>query len=121
MSVPGERWESTGRLPRRFAPRNDVEVWRLAANIPGALLTYILNLFDLAFTLYALYHGGQELNPLLQSVPLMIVYKVVILGALLGWLESRPERVARWGLRACAAVSGAVVLWHVCNLAAVVA
>ena len=79
-------------------------------------LAYGLNLLDLLFTLHALDNGAMELNPLMRSVPLMIVYKVVILGALLGWLERRCDRLSRFGLRACAAVYGAVDIWHIFNI-----
>lgn len=80
------------------------------------MTAYILNLFDLAFTLYALSHGAYELNPLMRSIPLMIVYKVVIMVALLRWLERRCDRLSRFGIKACAAAYGAVDLWHVFNL-----
>ena len=46
------------------------------------MTAYTLNLLDLAFTLYALAHGGVELNPLMRCVPIMIAYKTVIVGAL---------------------------------------
>lgn len=82
------------------------------------MTAYILNLLDLAFTLHALGHGAVELNPLMRCVPLMIVYKTVILGALLGWLARRCDKLSRFGLRACTAAYGAVVLWHILNLAA---
>ena len=46
------------------------------------MTAYLLNLTDLAFTLHALSHGAVELNPLMRSVPVMIAYKVVGVGAL---------------------------------------
>lgn len=80
---------------------------------------YILNLLDLAFTLHALGHGAVELNPAMQSVPVMIVSKVVIVGVLCWWLESRQERLARIGLRICTAVFAAADMWHILNLAVI--
>lgn len=73
---------------------------------------YTLNLLDLCCTLYALNHGSRELNPLMQSVPLMAAYKVIIVGLLLRWLRSRPERIARLGLTLCTAVYAAVCIYH---------
>ena len=81
------------------------------------MTAYLLNLLDLAFTLYALSHGAKELNPLMRDVPTMIAYKVILVGALLGWLDSREERVARFGMILCAAVFAAVNVWHIVNLA----
>lgn len=78
---------------------------------------YILNLIDLAFTLYALGHGAAELNPLMQSVPLMIAYKVVVVGALCWWLARRREPFARVGLRIAAIAFSAVDLFHIANIA----
>lgn len=77
---------------------------------------YILNLFDLIFTLYALSHGAEELNPLMRCVPIMIIYKVIVVGALIRWMDKRSEPIARYGLWAITAVYGAVVLWHIYNI-----
>lgn len=77
------------------------------------MTAYTLNLLDLAFTLHALGHGAVELNPLLRCVPLMIVYKVVILGALLGWLGKREDKPARIGLGICTAAFAAVDIYHI--------
>ena len=77
---------------------------------------YALNLLDLAFTLHALRHGGVELNPLMQCVPLQIIYKVFVVGALCWWLSRRTERAARVGLGVCTAVFAAVNVWHIWNL-----
>lgn len=73
---------------------------------------YGLNLIDLACTLHALANGGVELNPLMRSVPVMVVYKTVVVGALLGWLGTRAERMAKTGLRLCTAVYGALAAYH---------
>lgn len=80
------------------------------------MTAYILNLFDLAFSLHAIRNGATELNPLLQSVPVMVVWKVVGVGVLCWWLSNRPEKIARCGLRICAAVFAAVDIWHAFNL-----
>lgn len=51
------------------------------------MMAYALNIADLALTLYALRIGAQELNPLMQSVPVMVAYKVIVVGGLCWWLE----------------------------------
>ena len=79
-------------------------------------MTYALNLLDLLFTLHALSHGAVELNPLLRCVPIMIAYKVIIVGALLWWLEKRKERVALIGRHFITAAYLAVVVWHIYNI-----
>ena len=85
------------------------------------MTAYILNLIDLCFTLHAIQNGATELNPLLHSVPLMVAWKGVGVGLLCWWLSTRPEKLARWGLRVCAAVFAAVNVWHIVNLVAVYA
>lgn len=82
------------------------------------MTAYILNLFDLACTLYALSIGCTELNPLMQSVPIMVIFKAAIVGALCWWLSKRKEPLARWGLWLCTAVYAVVDLWHIINIAA---
>lgn len=79
-------------------------------------MTYPLNLLDLALTLYALSLGCTEQNPLMQSVPMMVFYKVIIVGGLLRWLSRRQERVARIGLNICAAVYAVLAVYHVMGL-----
>lgn len=76
------------------------------------MIPYILNLFDLFCTLYALNLGASELNPLMQNIPVMIVSKVVIVGILCWWLSHRPERIARIGLWVCTAFYAALAVWH---------
>lgn len=63
------------------------------------MIAYILNLIDLILSLYAIQHGGVELNPLMQNPVVMILYKVVATWFLLRWLSKRTEPVAVWGLR----------------------
>ena len=75
-------------------------------------MTYPLNLLDLAATLYALRIGAQELNPLMQSVPVMVAYKVIVVGGLVWWLSHRPERIARIGLNFCTDVYGGLCIYH---------
>lgn len=80
------------------------------------MTVYLLNLLDLICTLWALRHGVIEMNPLMRSVTVMVVYKVIIVGALLWWLSTRRERAARYALCAAAAIYGAVCLWHAVGL-----
>ena len=79
-------------------------------------IIYVLNLFDLACTLYALSIGATELNPLMRCVPVLVVYKLVVVGALLWWLSTRRERAARYALYVAAAVYGAVDVYHMINI-----
>ena len=81
------------------------------------MTAYLLNLFDLAFTLYALSHGARELNPLMQSVPIMIAYKVFVIGAICWVLHRlREYRLARFGLKFATALFAVVNLWHIFNI-----
>jgi hypothetical protein len=80
------------------------------------MTAYLLNLADLAFTLYALCHGAYEMNPLMRNIPFQCFYKAVLVGALLWWLSKRQERLARFGIAALAAVFAAVDLWHIVNI-----
>lgn len=80
------------------------------------MILYLLNLLDLLFTLHALRHGAVELNPLMQCVPVMAVYKLAVMALLLWWLSRRPERLARYALTGAAALYGAVDAYHLLNL-----
>lgn len=80
------------------------------------MAAYILNLFDLLFTLHALSHGAVELNPLMRSVPIMIFSKIFLVGALLWWLSKRDEPIAKKGLWIVTAYFGVIVLWHIDNI-----
>jgi hypothetical protein len=80
------------------------------------MTAYLLNLADLAFTLYALCHGAYELNPLMRNIPFQCFYKAVLVGVLLWWLSTRQERLARFGKKALAAVFAAVDVWHIVNI-----
>ena len=80
------------------------------------MTAYLLNLIDLFFTLYALEHGAVEANPLMQSVPIMIAYKVIVVGILCWWLHKQNSSAARLGLCVCAAVFAVVNIWHIFNL-----
>lgn len=76
---------------------------------------YLLNLADLFFTLHALSHGAVELNPLMQNIPFMIFYKTVIIGLLCWWLRKRIN------LLPLTAVFAVVNVWHIINIAEVLA
>ena len=80
------------------------------------MIVYILNLIDLACTLYAISIGATELNPLMRSVTVMVGYKVIIVGALLWWLSRQRERAARYALYVAAVVYGAVDVYHIINI-----
>lgn len=80
------------------------------------MIAYTLNLLDLFCTLWALRHGAVELNPLMQSIPLMVGYKVIIVWALLRWLSHQREQAARYALCVATVVYGAVCLWHAIGL-----
>lgn len=74
-------------------------------------MTYLLNILDLIFTLHAINNGGVELNPLMQSVPFMIFYKIIVIGALLLWLKKR-----KVNLMPITVVYAAVNMWHIYNI-----
>ena len=76
------------------------------------VLLYALNLIDLACTLMALRIGTVELNPLMAPVPVMVVYKLVIVGLLTAWLSRRREWIARLGLWVCTAVYAGIAVYH---------
>ena len=76
------------------------------------MIAYILNLMDLACTLCAMSIGCMERNPLLQSIPVMVAYKVVIVGGLCWWLSTRQEPIARVGIILCAALYGGICIYH---------
>ena len=80
------------------------------------IAAYVLNLADLLCTLYAQSIGCTELNPLMQSVTVLVAYKIIIVGGLLWWLSGRPERAARKGLKICTAVYAALAVYHVVGL-----
>lgn len=77
---------------------------------------YVLNIFDLACTLYAISIGANELNPLMQSVTVLVAYKIIIVGGLLWWLSTRRERAARYALYVAAVVYCAVDVYHIINI-----
>lgn len=80
------------------------------------MIAYVLNLLDLFCTLWALRHGAVELNPLMQSVTVMVGYKVIIVWVLLWWLSTRKERAARYALFLVTALYGAVDVYHIINI-----
>lgn len=76
------------------------------------MLLYALNLIDLACSLYAINIGAVELNPLMASVPVMVVYKLAVVGLLAAWLSRRREKLARIGLQLCTAVYAVLACYH---------
>ena len=80
------------------------------------MTAYTLNLLDLAFTLHALSRGAVEANPLMRCVPLMIAYKVIVIGILCAWLYKQNSSTSRLGLKLCAAVFACVNIWHIINI-----
>ena len=73
---------------------------------------YVLNLFDLFCTLNVMRLGVREGNPFMRSLPVMIFHKVVTVGVLLWWISTRPEQIAKKGLRACAATYAVLAAYH---------
>lgn len=75
-----------------------------------------LNWLDLICTLWALRRGCVELNPLMQSVTMMLWYKGAVVPLFALWLKHCGTREARRGLALCAIVYGAVCVWHAVGL-----
>ena len=78
---------------------------------------YLLNLADLLFTLHAVSHGGTELNPLMQNIPFMVVYKTIVVGALCWWLHHFRGATKMAGIleKVATAAYAAVNAWHIWN------
>lgn len=82
------------------------------------IITYILSLLDLAFTLYLQYRLGDiETNPfgraLLENTFLAIAYKVVIVGAALIVIYSAQNKFADVMSWVLLAVFGALTIYHI--------
>jgi hypothetical protein len=77
------------------------------------MIPYLLNIADLAFTLYARKLGVPELNPLMMSVPVMVFHKVVVIGLLCWWLSYKQEKSA---LTLITVAYATVVVWHIINI-----
>lgn len=77
------------------------------------MTAYLLNLLDLAFTLHALECGAVEANPLMRCVPVMIFYKIIVIGALCAWLHKQGAKTA---LCICSIIYAAVNVWHLINI-----
>ena len=75
-----------------------------------------LNWLDLICTLWALRLGCVELNPLMQSVTVMLWHKAAAIPALVLWLKHCGTRESRRGLALCAGVYGSVCVWHAVGL-----
>lgn len=82
------------------------------------MTAYILNLFDLFFTLFALSHGAVELNPLMRNIPVMVVSKTIFVGLLIWWLRGRKEKIAKVSLWIVTVYFAIINAWHIWNLAA---
>ena len=80
------------------------------------MIAYLLNLIDLACTMYALRIGATELNPLMTPVPVLMVYKIVVVGVLLWWLSRQRGRLVRVGLNICTVVYATLDLYHLISL-----
>lgn len=78
----------------------------------GAVTAYLLNLADILFTIHAVSNRAVEANPLMQSIPVMVVYKTIVVGALLWWLS----RHSKTGIRLVALAYAAVDVWHIINI-----
>lgn len=77
------------------------------------MIAYLLNLADLAFSVYAIRNGSTELNPLMQNPTVMILYKVIAMGFLLWWLSKHKERIAVLGMRLIGIVYLIIDLYHI--------
>lgn len=77
---------------------------------------YPLNLLDLLFTLYAIHLGIPEANPFMRCVPVMVLYKVVIVGVACWWLSKREEPIARYGLKVCTVLYAVLCFYHAINI-----
>ena len=80
------------------------------------MTAYTLNLLDLAFTLHALERGAVEANPLMRSIPVMIAYKVIVIGVLCWWLKKQNSSISKVGLWVCTAVFLCINIYHIINL-----
>lgn len=77
------------------------------------MIAYLLNLIDLAFSVYAIQNGSTELNPLMQNPIVMILYKIIAIGFLLSWLSKRKEHIAVLGMRLIIVVYLIIDLYHI--------
>lgn len=76
------------------------------------MIVYILNLIDLMCTLYVINIGVPELNPLMQNIPFMIFYKIIIIGLLLLYLNKTNLKIAKYGIQICTVIYGLLVMYH---------
>lgn len=80
------------------------------------MIIYILNIFDLIFTLYVLNNGAIELNPAMQNIPFQIFYKVFVIGILCWWLSKQNSKSAQYGSLFLIIVYAILNLWHITNI-----
>ena len=83
----------------------------------NCIIVYILNIFDLIFTLVLFQFGAVELNPLLQNPAVMIIVKVVIIGIILYLITKFPTRIGEIGVKFLICLYSLVILWHFCCFA----
>ena len=79
-------------------------------------IVYILNLIDLFFTMIALRIGVEEMNPLMCSLSITIIYKVIIVKVLLQFLSNRKERIVKYALYFSALLYMILDIYHVVNI-----
>ena len=78
----------------------------------NCIIVYILNLFDLIFTLTLFQFGAVELNPLLQNPMVMIIIKVIVVGIILYLIAKFPTRIGEIGVKFLMGLYSLVILWH---------
>ena len=78
----------------------------------NCIIVYILNLFDLIFTLVLLQLGAVELNPLLQNPTIMIIVKVIVVGVILYLIAKFPTRIGEVGVKFLLGLYSILMLWH---------
>lgn len=80
----------------------------------NCIIVYILNIFDLIFTLALFQFGAVELNPLLRNPTVMIIVKVIVVGIILYLIAKFPTRIGEVGVKFLIGLYSLVILWHFC-------
>ena len=60
--------------------------------------------------------GVQELNIIMQNMPVMIFYKTVIVGMLCYWMSTRTEKIAYFGIIVAILVFATLNIYHIISL-----